>query len=228
MKYDYSQSIEFSTPLYVDHFSGIVPVKPMDDLWSFVRPLDSEVWIVFLITIPAFILAMVLSNYIFFNETNWGPLIEFVIREAMVEHLPITKYRFKRTFQATFAIIWIWAMFFLTSPYSGNLMAMITRPSFQTPIKSVEDLIKQKDFTWMVPNAEGIRDYLEGSPLESPKRKLFDQGWIYNPTGTANEWWGCCLHTNQKYDGISAAICDSKCIAVTKNKDFSAMYELFD
>ena len=222
MKYDYSQSIEFSTPLYVDHFSGIIPVKPMDDLWSFVRPLDSEVWLAFLITIPTFILAMGLSNYIFYNETHWGPLIDFVIREAMVEHLHITRYRFNRTFQATFAITWIWAMFFLTSPYSGNLMAMITRPSFQTPIKSVEDLIKQKDFTWMVPNAEGIKDYLEGSPLESPMRKLFDQGWIYNPKGTADEWWGCCLHTNQKYDGISAAICDSKCIEVTKNMDFSA------
>ena len=148
-------------------------------------------------------------------------MIEFIIREVVNENVPIMKYHFKRTFHTVFVIVWIWAMFLLTAAYSGNLKAMLTRPSFEKPIKTIEDLTSQDYYTWMLPPTESAIDYLKGFPSGSAFKKLFDHGGMYEIKGTPDEWWGCCLATWQKYDGKSVGICDSHCITLTINLDYS-------
>ena len=211
----------------MDHYSIMVPLKPMEKLWSFLGPLDSRVWIAFLLNIPTFILTMGLANYIYYKKINWRPLIDFVLRAAMVDNSDVGSYGFEKTYQKILALFWIWAMFLLTAAYSGNLLAEVTKPSFQTPIKKVEDLVNQDFFTWESGSLSyAMADYLQGSPPGSIHRRLYDQGETTNSyINDDDEYdgsltWTCCISTTQKYDGKTAAICDSKCISDTKHKDF--------
>ena len=230
VEYDYSKAVDFSSTLYMDHYSIMVPLKPMKKLWSFLGPLDSRVWITFLLIIPTFIFTMGLANYMYYKKINWRPLIDFVLRTAMVDNTDIRSYGFEKTFQKILASFWIWAMFLLTAAYSGNLLAEVTKPSFQTPIKTVEDLVNQDFFTWESGSLSyAIADYLQGSPPGSIHRRLYDQGETTNSyvdydyvDYDDNEYdsWTCCISTTQRYDGKTAAICDSKCISDTKHKDF--------
>ena len=128
MLYDYYGAVDFSSTVYIDRASILVPVKLKDNMWSFAHPLDKEVWVALFCSIPAFIISMALADYIFYKKQNWGRLIEFIVREIMNENVPIMKYHFKRTFHTVFVIVWIWAMFLLTAAYSGNLKAMLSRP----------------------------------------------------------------------------------------------------
>ena len=224
MFYIYYGAVDFSSPVYIDRASILAPVKLKDNMWSFTHPFDVEVWAAFLFSLPVYIISMALADYIFYKEQNWGYLIEFIIRETFNENVLIMKlkYHFKRTFHTVFVIVWIWTMFLLTAAYSGNLKAMLTRPSFEKPIKTLEDLTSQDYYTWMLPPMESATDYLKGFPSGSPLKKLYDQGGIYEVKGTADEWWGCCLAKWQKYDGKSASICDSYCIKMTSNLDYSS------
>ena len=63
MLYDYYGAVDFSSTVYIDRASILVPVKLKDNMWSFAHPLEKEVWVALLLTIPAFIVSMALADY---------------------------------------------------------------------------------------------------------------------------------------------------------------------
>ena len=81
--YSYSKAVEFSSHLYMSHYTIVVPVKQVQELWSFLHPFSYEVWIWLLVTLPSLIIAFWASKQN--AEIDLETLLGFVIRAAVVD-----------------------------------------------------------------------------------------------------------------------------------------------
>ena len=218
--YIYSKSVDFSSPLYMTHYTIVVPVESTYDLWSFLHPFTFNVWFLLFISIPTVILTMIISN--FHVNIAWETLASFVLRFIMVDgRYPFTIINLKGSKSQKFlAIIWIIACFILIQSYDGNLTAMLTRPRLEKPIKTVEDLVNQNKIKWTLSDdGMEVTEYLKASPHGSPMRRLFDQG---KDDITVDEpWHSACFTTKQWRRRTHAAICDSKSVEMIQSRDFS-------
>ena len=118
----------------------IIPLRIKDNLFSFIYPLSFVVWICFLLCIPAFIVAIVLTNYVYSGTFQWEAAASSVIRSALSERRGIKKTSPKLFHQIFLVLVWSWMMVILISSYKGNLLAMICshdrnlQPKIHTPI----------------------------------------------------------------------------------------------
>ena len=140
--YTYSQAVDFSTPILNDHWTIAIPIQSGDsDLASFLYPLSYEVWIATLVSVPLFIGAFMLTDYIYISRTNppksnmkseWKRSTAFVMRTVLVDNsLMHMTYNYKRILIFT----WAWVIFILLQAYAGTLTSMITRQALKKPIK---------------------------------------------------------------------------------------------
>ena len=203
------------------HYTIMVPVESRDNIWSFIHPFTSDVWILLLITIPILILTMILSNY--YVNIPWAKLVSFVLRFIMVQdgRYPYKIINLKGSkSQKLLGMIWIVACFILIQSYDGNLTAMLTRPTLEKTIKTVEDLVQQTHIEWSSwGDGMEITEYLKQSPPGSPLKRLHDQSksWIMVE---GEPWHSACFTIRTWNSGKDAAICDSKSTKSTLSKDF--------
>ena len=205
----------------MSHYTIVVPVKPKDNIWSFLHPLAYQVWIGILISIPMFILSMGLANYFFYKYIDWGIVVDFVLRVAMVDERPIQSFILKMKYQKIMAIVWMWALFILSQAYAGNLTAMLTRPILEKTIHNIEDLLNQTDIKWSLEDSgTEIFEYFKVSSPGSTMRGLLDKA------ETGIEWetediYSPCYTSEQRNARTWASICDVTSIDQTKSRDFS-------
>ena len=122
--------MEFSSPLFVDQYRIVVPVRVTRDVWSFLDPLSVPVWIVFLLCIPTISLAMVLADYFYFSSfRNWETSVGFVVRVACLDHS--SHLGGDRKYSKLFVMVWTWAALVIATSYAGTLTALITRVAIQ-------------------------------------------------------------------------------------------------
>ena len=213
-------SVEYSAPLYMSHYTIMVPLESRQNIWSFLHPFAYEVWIMLLITIPLLILAMIICN--FYVNLDWETLLSFVLRVAMVDG----RYPFKiidakgSKTQKFLGVLWLAGCIVLIQSYDGNLTAMLTRPTLEMTIKTPEDLVNQTDIRWTIwDDGNEITEYLKASPSGSPMRRLFDQG--KDDTTDNDTWHSACFTDKQWESRTHAAICDSKSVEMIQSWDFS-------
>ena len=126
--YSFSKAVEYSSYLIMCHHTIVVPVRPRDNLWSFLHPLTYQVWAGILLSVPIFILAMGLANRVFYKDIDWATVSNFVLRVTMGDEGPIESYKLIMNYQKLMAVVWMWAVFIFTQSYAGNLTSMLTRP----------------------------------------------------------------------------------------------------
>ena len=208
----------------MQHYTVVVPVRPTNEIWSFLHPFSYEVWTCLVITIPCLILAMWLANL--HAKFDFGALLGFVIRVAMVDD---GRYMHKifdskgNVCLKLLGILWVWACLILIESYKGNLTAMLTRPTLRKTINSVEDLLNQNKIKWAIDdNGLEIIEYLKASPEGSTMRGLFDMAEkiSYDDFGE-DEWFEDPVFTNKQRDaGNYAGIGDVKSIRMMNSYDY--------
>ena len=71
----------------MDLTSIVVPMKIYKSLLSIADPLTFDVWMMFFFSIPIYMLAMLLADYINPSASkDWEEVVGFVLRNAMMEH----------------------------------------------------------------------------------------------------------------------------------------------
>ena len=218
--FSYTKAVEFSHPIYMDHYTIVVPLKAKKEVLSFLYPFSYKVWILVLTSIPLLILAMGLTNYR--ADIPWGRIAGFVLRVAMVDG----RFSFRimnskgNAYEKGLALIWIWVFFILVHAYDGNLIAKITTPTVEKSIRNTDDLINQNDIDVVIdPSLPEVTEFMKSSPAGSTMRKLNDITKVYH-TGR-DEWFSACYTVKLLHAGTYASICDSKSVQILKSRNFS-------
>ena len=208
----------------MSHYTIVVPVRQIQELWSFLHPFSYEVWIWLLVTLPSLILALLATKQ--YAEIDLETLVGFVIRAAVVDD---GKYMHKifnlkgNMLLKLLGILWLWACLILTESYKGNLTAMLTMPTLKKTIKNIEDLLNQDEIIWAIDdNGQDIIEYLKAAPEGSAMRRLFDMAEkiSYDDFEEDEYWVDSCFTTKQRDAGNYASICDAMSIGQVKSVDY--------
>ena len=115
----------------------VVPLGIGSDIWTISDPLADEVWYASIISVPLYLLVMVVTDYVFFQKVDWKAVSGFVLRTAFSEHSQMPSC--KRDYQKILILFLVSAIFVLVQSYAGNLTAMLTAPALPDPINKVEN-----------------------------------------------------------------------------------------
>ena len=182
-------------------------------MWFFIDPLTHEVWIGFIISIPLYLLAMGLADYLYGRSVDLGALTGFVIRNALSEQnsrLP----SHTKAYQKILLMIWVWSMIVLVQAYAGNLTAMLAKPNFHDPITTFEDLLTQNEMSWAIGQYSSAYHYLGKSAPDSIMKRLHDRAIPIEYSRT------CFTKEMEQNRGI-AVLCDNSQIIALISKDYS-------
>ena len=213
--YPNSESVDFTSTITTGYMSVIVPITTKNDIWSFVNPLEFEVWIFWMISIPIFIISMGVADYIATRYIDWDTLVGFVLRNVFTEHTTMPD---KEYYRKIFIIVWTWSSFVLVMAFSGNLTAMITRPKVDMKINSFEDFLYQDEISLVMLDQDISIDELAQYPDNSPKRRALEQAQILPLNGY---WPNDCFNNDTYYTKKHASFCDIRSIHYILDEDFS-------
>ena len=186
-------------PLHMDLTSIVVPMKIYKSILSFADPLTFEVWMMFFFSIPIYMLAMLLAEYINPSASkDWEGVVGFVLRNAMMEHKDYIHV--VAIHQKIFFSVWTVSTFILLQGYSGNLKAMITRPILEMEIRNAEDLLGQEELKWVVQDRTGNID-----PSDSTWKSLLEKA---DHLTIKEEYYSACFNVKHHDAGNYASICD--------------------
>ena len=223
--YTYSQAVDFSTPILNDHWTIAIPIASGDsELASFLYPLSYEVWIATIVSVPLFIVAFMLTDYVYIKsmtnpqklklKSEWMRSTAFVMRTVLVDNsLMHMTYNYKRILIFT----WAWVIFILLQAYAGTLTSMITRPALKKPIKNADDLVSQEDVSWVMEDGLGVGDFMKASPVGSTLRQLVEKASFLDYD---EEWYGACQTKKTWKSKKFATICDIYSITDLISNDY--------
>ena len=130
-----SEAVQFTAMIDVaSHYAIVAPLRLEPDILAFSYPLDGEIWIATIISVPLYILVMCLADYLFhpcgvITYANVKANIGFVIRNTLTEHM--NRLPAARLYKKVFIFFWAMPISVVVMAYSGNLTAMITRDPIQ-------------------------------------------------------------------------------------------------
>ena len=156
-------------------YTIVVPMIFRHNLLSITDPLSFEVWLCFLISIPSYIVAIIIMNYIFSKSTNWEEVVSIVIRGALSEDKATYIKPPNYLYQKLLVLIWSWMMLVLISAYQDNLIALITKPSINIPFTNKEGMIKQNQIKWGLADGGLFTDYAKSKDQETTLRTMYDK-----------------------------------------------------
>ena len=220
-----SKSVDFSSSVSDGDYYIILPLKAIDDPWSYFYPFDYEVWILSLCIIPIYILVGALADYIYFHDPKWLKWFEFVIRNVLSE----CKQSYKKMYIITndkkwplykniLILSWTWVCFILVKSYSGNLTAMVARPKLVMKFTKAEDFLHQQEVALTIEDGIGAIEYMSQSPPGSAMRRLIEKTERVN----AEKEFIDCFSKSHQQSGRHAAICDVVSIKSRLSNDFTA------
>ena len=199
-------------------YNLVIPLKKdKEDFWSFVNPMAHQVWICALGSIPIYILAMVVAEYICNGSgiVHWQSVVGFVVRNAFHETIRLPDKGISRKL---LIIVWIWSTFIVCAAYAGNLTAMLTNPKLDRPIQKPDDLLNQDEISWVVEAGIGAVEYMSASPPGSTWRNIYEE--IEELKGEG-EWPSGCFNSSTYNSGKHASICDIDSIRSHMHYNFS-------
>ena len=185
-------------------------------MWSFVKPLDSEIWIWWIISIPIFILVMALAEYVTNGHIDWDTSVGFVVRTVFMEHMETMPDR--KFYEKILFFVWTWSSFVIVMSFAGNLTAMITRPTLDMKIKKVEDFLHQSEITLVI--EDGLKGDLGRFPSNSTTRRVLEQAQTL-PLDPSIYWPSDCFNELTQYTQKHASYCDIQSILAILSDDFT-------
>ena len=77
--------MDFSAQVADSYYSVVVPLKHDSKMWFIIDPLDYEVWLGLILSVPIYLLAIVLADYLYIGYADLDDLIGFILRNALSE-----------------------------------------------------------------------------------------------------------------------------------------------
>ena len=143
-------------------------------------------WILLVISIPTYILAMTLADYMYSGKVQWKSLVGFVVRITL--HSDVNNIDNRRLYQKLLIIVWMYVFLIIGNAYAGTLTALLAIPSFKKPILNIEELVNQDEFSWIIVYGSSMVEYLKNAPSGSNMRRLYEGAKIdYDDCYTARE-----------------------------------------
>ena len=215
MSYSRSKSVAFSSMIGMEQSNFIIPLGTKNDIWSFLHPLSFKVWLFSLFAVPVFMLVWGLSNVLHSGHANWIPLVGFVLRNILSDH--VDKLPDKNTHQKALIFGWIWFTFVMVTGYTGNLVAMITSPKLITPIREPGDFLLQDKISLVMEDGLGTIEHLRGSPMGSTWRNIYEEIDFID----IGSWPSGCFSKSTQNTGRHASLCDMYGIKRLLHKSFN-------
>ena len=217
---DRANAVDFSRPYFSSFHTVVIPLEMKSKMWYVIDTFDYNVWLLFITSIPIYLIAMGLTDYFYFGVIDLDDLCGFVIRNALSEQ----NCRFPdraRAYQKILIITWIWSMFVIVQAYSGNLTAMLAKPKLQAPIRTLDELMNQEEISWVIEKQSLAEFNMKTSQTGTIMKKLYN-GATLMPRLTPKERgkYGCYA-AKLKESGKFGSICDVGHIMQMQAKHFS-------
>ena len=199
----------------------IIPLETGLNMWYFTDPFTNTVWILLVISLPLYIIAMGLAHYSYSGSADWDTLSGFVLRNALSEQTGTIPDQSK-TYHKILIITWVGFTLILVYAYAGSLTAMLSKPILQNPIKTLEELARQNKIPWVIEKGSmaefHMRTALPGSTMSLLHQKA---GLVPHLTPREISKYGCPT-AKLKQKGRIATFCEIHVIWLMMAKDFSA------
>ena len=196
-------------------YNIIIPLITENDIWSFINPFRYEIWIFTLISIPVYILAMGVAEYIADRHVNWEILVGFVMRNVCSETMG--KLPDKRPYQKILVFVWVWSCFVLVMSFAGNLTAMLIKPKIDMKFTEPEHFLDQDEMTLVTEVGSELKGYMNSLPSHYVTKKLLLKTEIMT---YEEEWESNCFTTRTHYSRRHASICDNLSIQTVLSDAF--------
>ena len=105
---------------------------------------------------------MCLAQYCYSGSAAWYTLSGFVIRNAVSEQNHSIPHQAK-AYQKILIITWLGCALVLVQAYAGNLTAMLSKPKFHTPIKTLDELLGQNEISWVIEKGSQAEHYMQSA-----------------------------------------------------------------
>ena len=183
--------MDFTRPVGHGFYAVVIPLKSESNMWYFIDPFHYIVWILIIFSIPIYIVAMGLADYVCMGSSDWDTLCGFVIRNALSEHNSISPNR-SRVYQKILIIFWTASTFVLVQSYAGNLTAMRAKPKFQSPLTTFKELLKHDDISLVVEKGSLADFYMSTAESDTITNLLYKSATIVpKPPPTERLFSGC-------------------------------------
>ena len=207
--------MDFSKPVENGYYTVVIPVKLNSNMWYIKDSFSTIVWILFITSVPIYLLSMGLADVFFWGDADWGNIAGFVLRNVLSEqnHRPP---KFTKAYQAILIATWIWSMLLLVMFYASNLTAMLAKPKLQNPIKTLEELIGQDEISWVVEKGGLPEHYMTTSAPGSLMRGILKGARII-----PRDWSQPCYTSDTKQSREYGSFCQRGNIMTLIADDFS-------
>ena len=207
---------------YVHGYNAvIVPLETGLNIWYFTDPFTNTLWLLMVASIPFYIIAMGLAHYFYNGSADWDTLSGFVIRNALSEQTSTIPDQSK-TYHKILIITWLGFTLVLVYAYAGSLTAMLSKPKFQLPIKTLDELVRQNEISWVIEQGSTaefhMRTALSGSTMSFLHKQA---GLVPHLTPREIAKYGCPT-AKLREKGSFASFCEIHLIWLMIAKDFSA------
>ena len=126
-------------------------------------------------------------NFLYSGQPNWVATASSIIRSALSERKSSNVKPPNQLYQKLMTLMWGWMMVVLISAYKANLLAMITRPSLNTPFMNVEGMVRQTNIKWQFKETGLFSLYAKELAPETVLRQVYDKGTIIPSTSTLQQ-----------------------------------------
>ena len=200
-----------------------IPITSRHDFLSFLYPLTFEVWMVIIVSVPTFILASMLRDYLYTRYrpfrtlsllSEWQRSIAFIMRTIFVDNsFMYVKYEHKR-------ICTCHHMAFVSICTHTSICRNVDSNDYKTRASednSNEDLLNQNDLSWVMEDGLGVGEYMKASPPGSTLRQLVKRASFLS---YEEEWYGACQTVKTWKSKKFASICDIYSITDLISNDY--------
>ena len=142
-------------------------------MWYITEPYHFNVWLIFIATIPIYLIAMSLTDYFYCRDIDWDSLCGFLIRNVLSEQNSSLPHR-AQAYQKILIITWVWAMLVIVQAYSGNLTAILAKPKLKTPIGTLQELVNQEEISWVIEQETLVEFYMKTSQPGTMMNQLYN------------------------------------------------------
>ena len=173
---DRIEAVDFTRPVvYESYVAVVMPVKSKSKMWNFIDPFTTELWLLYITSIPLCFFAMVLIDFLCNGFVKLEMTAGFVLRIALNEHSCRNLGMAKMNQQKLAVIGLVSSFMILTYSYSGNLTAMLTKPQLQSPIRSLSELLSQSKIPWVIESDSFVETLMRAAPPGSLTKKLYQR-----------------------------------------------------
>ena len=130
-----SEAVDFTEPIFVDHWGLVGPLQQKSEN-VIVKPVEN-ILVLLISTKWAYIIVMGLADYVFFGYINWDYIVGFFHRGLLNQGVHNLKDR--QLYQKILIAAWFFPVFILKQEYLGYMTALLAGSSLQEPIRDTHN-----------------------------------------------------------------------------------------